>query len=309
MGRRRIPRPPRPRLISVVALGMVLALLSALVYTAGSLTLKSAIERGATANQVNVFTNLIMALLVQPFWLFDRPGIPNAALWQPALCGALFFIGQIFTFAALSRGDVSLATPLLGTKIILVTLFNALIFATPVSLRWWVAAVIASLAVALIAGGLPHTHRRAVGLTVLFSLSGAAFYSFTDALIQHWGNTFDSVAFVPVAFTVTALLTAVYFPIRDRRAFLPVRAALPALVGGGFLLGAQVTGFFFSIVLTRDATLANVIYSTRSIWSVVAAWLGGNLLGLHDTEAGPAVMIRRLCGAILLFAAILIILL
>jgi len=288
---------------------MALAVCSALIYTGGSLFLKAAIERGATANQVNAYTNIIMTLIVQPLWLFDNPGIANAPLWQPALCGTLFFIGQIFTFAALTRGDVSLATPLLGTKIILVTLFNALIFSTPVSLRWWIAALIASAAIALIAGGLPHTHRRAVGITVLCSLAAATFYSFTDALIQHWGTSFDSFAFVATGFGVTGFLTAVCFPLWDRKAFHPIRAAIPALVGGGVLFGVQVTGFFFAIVLTRDATLANVLYSTRSIWSVVAAWLGGHLLGLRDTEVGPRVMTRRLCGAVLLFAAILLILL
>jgi drug/metabolite transporter (DMT)-like permease len=293
----------------MLTLGMTLALLSAFIYTGSSLFLKSAIERGATANQVNACTNILMAILVQPLWLFDRPSIANAPLWQPVLCGSIFFCGQIFTFAALSRGDVSVATPLLGTKILLVTVFNALIFGVPVTLRWWVAAFIASLAIAFIASGAPHTHRRAVGITVLLSLCAASLYSFTDALIQHWGKTFDSIAFLPVAFGSTGLLTLLTFAIRDRRAFRPRRAALPALTGGSILFCAQVTGFFFAIILTQNATLANVIYSTRSIWSVAAAWLGGHLLGLRDTEVGHAVMTRRLCGAILLFAAILLILL
>ena len=288
---------------------MTLALLSALIYAAGSLFLKSAIERGATANQVNVFANLLMALVVQPVWFFDQPDSANAPLWKPLLCGALFFVGQIFTFAALTRGDVSVATPLLAVKIILVTLINALIFSTPVSLRWWISACIATGAVALIAGGLPHTHRRAVGLTVLCSLIAATLYSFTDTLIQHWGGTFDSPAFLPAMFGLTGFLTIVVFSLFDRRAFRPSRAALPGLVAGGLLFGVQVAGFFFSIVLTRDATIANVLYSTRSIWSVVAAWAGGHLIGLRDTEAGRGVMTLRLCGAILLFAAILLILL
>ena len=292
----------------MVGLGMVLALLSALLYTGGSLFLKSAIERGATANQVNAVTNLLMALLVQPLWLLDRPEIVNATLWQPALCGVIFFFGQIFTFAALTRGDVSVATPLLGTKILLVTIFSAVVFGAPISLRWWVAAGVASVAVALIAGGVPHGHRRAVGITVLCSLTASSLYSFTDALIQHWGNTLDAFAFAPAMFGVSGLLTAVWFPLRDPGVLRPPRTAVPMLLGGGFLLGVQVTGFFFSIILTRDATLANVLYSSRSVWSVVAAWLGGHLLGLRDTEVGSGVMTRRLCGALLLFAAILLIL-
>jgi len=65
---------------------------------------------------------------------------------------------------------------------------------------------------------------------------------------------------------------------------------------------------FFAIILTRDATLANVLYSTRSIWSVAIAWFGGHLLGLRDHESGHAIMARRLCGANLLFVVVLIML-
>lgn len=288
---------------------MVLALVCALIYTGASLCLKSAIQRGVTSNQVNLGVNLAVAFIVQPLWLLDGPDVVNAPLWQPLLCGLIFFAGQAFTFAALSRGDVSVATPLLGTKIILVTALNALVFSLPVSGRWWVAAVIGSLSVALIAGGAPRHHRHGVGFTVFCSLSAAFLYSLTDVLIQHWGGTFDHWVFLPVMFGLVGIIAVLFYAVRDRRAFVPPRAGRAALALGGVLFGVQVSGFFFSLVFTRDATAANVIYSSRSVWSVAAAWAAGHLLGLREVEAGPMVMARRLLGAILLFAAILLILL
>jgi len=288
---------------------MALALVCALIYTGASLCLKRAILRGATANQVNLGVNLALALIVQPLWLLDDPGAANAALWQPLLCGILFFAGQALTFTALSRGDVSVATPLLGTKIIMVTALNALAFSLPVSGRWWVAAIVGSISVALIAGGAPRHHRQGLGLTVACSLGAAFLYSLTDVLIQHWGGSFDQWVFLPVMFGLVGIFAIFFYGAGDRKAFRPPRASLLPLVAGGVLFGVQVSGFFFALVWTRDATAANVIYSSRSVWSVAAAWAAGRLLGLREVEAGPMVMIRRLLGAILLFGAILLILL
>lgn len=288
--------------------GAVLAVFSALVYTAASLSLKSALERGSTAAQVNIAVNVAMAVLVQPLWLLDRPEIPNAPLWQPLLCSVIFFLGQIFTFTALSRGDVSLATPLLGTKIIFVTAINAVIFQTPVSLRWWIAAIAASVSVALIAGGKPR-QSQSIGFTVLASLAGSLCYSLTDVLIQHWGQDFDESVFPPVMFGAAGLVSVIYYGINDRAAFRPPAAARPALFLGAAFFGVQVACFFFSLVWTRDATLANVLYTSRSVWSVAAAWAAGHLFGLRDVEAGRTVLLRRLLGSLLLFGAIILILL
>ncbi len=292
----------------MLSTGLILALVCAIVYTAASLFLKSAIERGATASQLALVTNLAGAVVTQPLWFFDRPEVANAPLWQPLLCSVILFAGQACTFAALSRGDVSVATPLLGTKIILVTLINAVVFGVAVSLRWWVAAALGSLAIALIAGGRSRGPARAVGITVLFSLAGATCYSMTDVLVQHWGGTFDEMVFPPVLFGVVGLMSLIYYGVLDRSAFKPGRAALPILTLGAFLFGAQIAGFFFALVLSRDATAANIVYSSRSVWSVAAAWGLGHMLKLRDLEAGHQVMFRRLVGAILLFGAIILIL-
>ena len=44
--------------------------------------------------------------------------------WQPVLVALTFIAGQAFTFVALQRGDVSVATPMLGIKILLVALLT-----------------------------------------------------------------------------------------------------------------------------------------------------------------------------------------
>ena len=51
-------------------------------------------------------------------------------LWQPAVIEALYVVAQSLTMIALSRGDVSVATPVMGTKVVFVAVLVTLIAAT-----------------------------------------------------------------------------------------------------------------------------------------------------------------------------------
>jgi len=287
---------------------MLFAFICAIGYTAASLAFKSALGKGASAAQVNFAANLAMALLVQPLWLFDRPEVPNPPLWQPLVCCVTFFVGQLFTFAALKEGDVSVATPLLGAKIVMVTALNALLFGMPISGRWWLAAIGASVGIAIIAAGAPRGEARQVATTALLSLGAALSFSFTDVFVQHWGGASDEIIFLPAMFGMVGIFSTGYYLILQPRAALSCPGATGRLWFGAALLGLQAAGMFLTLVWTNDATGANICYASRSIWSVAAAWAGGRLIGLRDPDAGAAVMLRRLSGALLLFGAIFLIL-
>ena len=124
--------------------GLWFAALAACGYTFATFFLKAALGKGARAGHLNLWSNLSMAIIAQPFWFFEDPNLPNAPIWLPMVTCATFFLGQVFTFAALDKGDVSVATPVLGTKIIWVTAINAAVFSVPISLRWWAASIAAS---------------------------------------------------------------------------------------------------------------------------------------------------------------------
>lgn len=293
----------------MVSLGLSLALVAAFFYTGATFFLKSALLRGASSSQVNLAANLGVVLLTQPFWFLDRPELPNAPLWQPLLCSVTFFLGQLFTFTALRSGDVSVATPLLATKIMFVSAFNALLFGMDVSVRYWVATLIATGAIILVTGGAPRGQARAIGFTALFSLLSALFFSLTDVFVQRWAGAFDTMPFIPVLYGGAGILTVGYYLVSDRRAFCISPKIWPVLSIGVVLLSIQLVMVFLSLVWSKDATAVNVLYASRCIWSVVAAWTAGQLFGLKDREAGTLVMLRRLTGAILLFGAIILILL
>jgi EamA-like transporter family len=59
--------------------------------------------------------------------------------------------------AALRQGDVSVATPLLGAKVIFVAFITSFLFGDPVGVKWWVAAAICTCGIFLVTGAQPRT--------------------------------------------------------------------------------------------------------------------------------------------------------
>ena len=137
-------------------LHLLLPLASSFGYVAGVLLLKRSAAFGVGIWRTTFIANLLHTVCLAPLWLLG-PGPGAGSWWQPLITGVLFFIGQIATFVAIERGEVSVATPILGNKIILVALISALLLPDPVPLKWWIAAALSTTAIALLNRRSAHT--------------------------------------------------------------------------------------------------------------------------------------------------------
>ena len=131
-------------------------LASSFGYVFAVLLLKRSADWGVGVWRTAFISNLAMGVTFLALLLLGGPGQPVSMWWQPVLSGGLFFAGQIFTFMALHHGDVSVATPVLGLKIVLVAFSSVLLLPDPVPLKWWVAAGLSSLAIVLLSLSLIH---------------------------------------------------------------------------------------------------------------------------------------------------------
>ena len=83
------------------------------------------------------------------------------------------------------------------------------------------------------------------------------------------------------------------------------RAAWRWLAPGSVLLAIQAAGMAYTLGAHGRATVVNILYSTRGLWSVLAIGLLGAWLGTDGEQKLPgAVFGRRLFGAGLMFAAV-----
>src|SRR5688500_15336083 len=114
-------------------LPIILPLLSAVGYVVAALLLKRAGELGAGPWRLAWTCNWISAIVFSPLALLGG-SIPSwNQLWQPAFVASLYLFGQVLTFYSFKIGDVSVATPVLGLKIILVAFFTTVLLREKIS--------------------------------------------------------------------------------------------------------------------------------------------------------------------------------
>ncbi len=305
---------------------LAVVLLSAITYTAGALCFKAALTRGVSVWQVSLWCNVSMAVLYLPFWTSADVGELWAHWSLVAVVTVLFFVGQLLTFLALNFGDVSVATPMLGAKVVLVPIVAAGFFLESVSRRWWLAAALSTCAVVVVSRSVPVRTADAPNLpgdaparrenqllrTIAASLGAAAIFATTDVLFQFWSRAVGVAGFVAGMYTLLGVLSlAVYLPVFGKK-LLALPAAAPArhaLLAGCLLQAGQ--NLVMSLVLRfhGHATAVNVVYSSRCVWSVALAWATARWVGGTEDRLPAHLLWMRLGGAGLLLAAICLVML
>ena len=281
-------------------------LCSALGYAIAALMLKRATTGGAGPWRVSFLTNWLQAAIFSLLWLLPTEHPATAThVAHAVISGAVFFVGQVFTFLALSRGDVSVATPVLGSKVIFVALFTVLLGTANVTAAMWAAVALTACATALLGVG-GQVRREALLRSLLYGFSAAAAFAFTDVLQQQWVKAWGFSHYVAVQFLTVAVLSFGLMPFfRESLRTLPGTAWRWTFAGGA-LLSVQALGIAWSIV-HLGATDTNVLYNSRGVWSVVLVWTVGHWFGNTERSQGRGVMLRRLAGSALLLAAIALI--
>jgi drug/metabolite transporter (DMT)-like permease len=283
---------------------LVFPFLAGIVYVAGALLLKRAADLGADVWRITRICNFTIAAFFLPTWFLGGSTSWNL-LWQPAVAALLFVVGQVFSLLALKIGDVSVATPVLGLKILLVAMLTAMLLHETPAPSLWTAAILSSGAIALLNfnRGAAHHH---VGRTIILASAAAAAYALFDVLVQKWSPNWGAGRFLPSMMFFVALFSCFLGTRAQKKP--PLAKAAPWLAGGAACLGLQGMMFVTPIAIYGNATVANVLYSGRGLWSVLAVWLVGHWFGNRERHLGRSVLAWRFVGAVLLLAAILIVL-
>jgi drug/metabolite transporter (DMT)-like permease len=212
-------------------------------------------------------------------------------------------VGQMASVLALKQGDVSVATPLLGMKVLLVAIFTVIVLCQPVSLGLWAAAFMATFAFVLLRG--PKGRSRSNFLsTVLYSLLCAASFALCDILIQKWAPSCGSGKFLALMFMIIAVLSLGFVPFFRFKPFSYSLLTWKWLWWGISCIAVQAVGMGIALSYFGNATATNIVFSSRGIWSVLIVWRLGAFFGNTEREAGARTMVARLAGSTLLFAAI-----
>ncbi|HEX7901904.1 MAG TPA: EamA/RhaT family transporter [Planctomycetota bacterium] len=281
----------------------LLPLASSLLYVLAVLFLKQANDRGVGLWRTTVVTNLLVALLFSGLTVLG--GQVHPALWyQPALVGLIFLVGQILGFLAIQRGDVSVATPVMGIKVVLVALGVTLLLGERVPAALWAAALLSSAGLLFLNRGDPSPRAGRAGPAIGFGILAAAAFALFDVLTQKWSPAWGAGRFLPLMMGCVALYTVLYVAIFRVPLGHVSREARRPLFLGGLFMAVQAVSLIAAIAVFRKATTINVVYSARGLWSVLAVWVVGHWFANRERDQGSSVFRARLIGAGLLLAAV-----
>ena len=284
---------------------LIFPLLSSLLYVVGVMLFKRAVDFRVGVWRTTFVSNVIAALA---FTLILPMGgtLHWESLWQAALVAALFLGGQVFTFLALDKGDVSVVTPALGAKTVMVAWLSVLLLSVALPWQLWLSAVMSFLAIVLLNKGGSAKVRAGLWRAIGLSLVAAGCYALFDVLVQKWSPAWGAGRFLPVMFGFCALFSLAFMPLFKEPLRAIPAAAWPWLLGGALCVGFQALSLVTAVAVFGDATAINVIYSARGLWSVVAVWLVGHWFHNQELHLERGILGWRLTGAALMTGAIVV---
>lgn len=283
---------------------LLLPLLAAVVYAVAALAIKRAFAFGMGMWRMTFLANMAMGVLFIPLIFLGGVDEPTGRWYQPLLGGLAFFTGQIFTFLALEKGDVSVATPVLGSKVLLVAFFSTFLVAQPITATLWIAAGLTTLGLFLLQGSTPVERRRILP-TILLSATSAAAFALNDVLIQRWAPLWGIGHFLPLMFGALSLYSLAFIPFFRGPLLAFPRSGAAWVVSGCLLLALQALILTVTFGTFGNATGVNVVLSSRGLISILLVWMVGHWFANTEQHLGRAVLGKRLAGAVLLVAAII----
>ena len=288
------------------SLHLLLPSCSSVLVVFGLLCLKRAQQRGASPWTSVILVCWSSACVFPALALMGGTMQPVGMLWQPAIIGGLFLVGQLLMFLAVERGDVSIAAPVLGVQVLIVPAASRFFVDEELSTRIWIAAAIAVAGIVFVQTRDAAVDRARIAASVGYALLAACTMTLFDLLIQRWAPTWGAGYFLPIAFAWAALFSLACIPLADRPADLRRLGVIQPLAVGALLMAVQAIGMTLTLGLFGDATRVNIVYSLRGLWGVLLTWMLARQFS--ESVSGPShrTMAMRLVGAALIGVAVVI---
>ena len=290
---------------------LLLPLLASLLFVTGLLCIKRATTAGVSPWTVTFLANQWGALAFSTLWALGGPSQPIHMLWQPAVIAVLYILGQAFTFSAINRGDVSVATPVFGIKVVLVAFL--LMFALGKSLPSTVVvgAVLATAGIGFVQWSpreAAPSQRRRLWFTIVTAILAALSFATFDVLVQAWAPAWGVGRLLPTVYWIVGVSSLGFLPWFQHQ-YLWDRRVRRVLLSGTLLIALQAICIVFTLGAFGDAARVNVVYAMRGMWGVLLAYFVAKRWGGSEAALPRNVLTARFIGAGLLTVSVILVVL
>lgn len=290
---------------------LLFPLLSSILFVVAATFAKKATLLGVSPYTATALSNFLLAMCWFLFGCLRGEWLPMSGWWNALWIAVAFVSGQLSTYLAFRLGDVSLATPVFGVKIIIVAFISSVVNQSGIDLRVWIAAILATMGVIVMQLGgsnanAPKLTARRAALAIGFALFAATALSVFDVGVQSAGKRYGATTFLTTMFSCVGLLSLTLLPWTDRVDSLRKSTALQPLILAGILMAAQAISITYSLAQFGDATRINIVYSLRGLWSVLLAWQLSRWAASSEGHPSSRTLIVRLIGTVLLTTAVIV---
>lgn len=286
---------------------LLLPLAAAIIYSVASMLLKKALVEGAHPMACFHINNWAGSLVFIPLAFFETQKVAWPLWPAPVGVGVMFFVGSWFTFVAMQRGDVSLVTPVLGSKVVFVALATSLLIADGMPRLMWLAALLTTGGIIMMSATDLKTPRGArLAGPVTMALISASFFALADVVMQKYAPQFGGRMFLAVMSGTNGLLSATVMLLGINRPPMPRSRATAWSVAGSALIACQSFLMGLALAFHSDAIGVNVVYATRGLWSLMVVAVLGPMIGNRERHESGRAYGARVLAALLLLAGVLI---
>ncbi|WP_246112629.1 DMT family transporter [Allorhodopirellula solitaria] len=284
---------------------LLLPLLASLLFVGGMIFAKRASLAGIGPLTFLFVSNLCACGAFSFLWMLGGE-LPSADMWwQPVVIAGLYLIGLTFTFLAIQMGDVSVATPVFGIKVILVALLLTAVEVNPPGVSIWLAALLATLGIALIQW-TGEGERHHLVLTIVFAVLSATSFATFDISVQRCAPVWGAGRLLPAIYWTVGVASLVLVPWvqwSDLRRVEIQKLVFP----GAMLVALQAVCIVLAVGMFGDAARVNVVYALRGLWGVGLAWLAARIWGGREANLSRSTLLTRFLGAAVLTAAVVVV--
>lgn len=288
---------------------LLLPLAAAIIFALSTLFLKRALQDGVRLIQSVHVSNFMVGAVTIPLFFFQREPVAWDHIYQPLLVSCCFFAAGVATVIAIRRGDVSLVTPLMGTKVVFVALGSVIALGEVLPPSLIFAAILTAAGILVL--GIPDMKGgRNFGITTLYALGSAGLFGICDLMVQTWAPGFGRLAFIAVTSNGVALISLLAI----LRSHLPTGKPFVWPSGpnrywiwmAALFVGLQAVIVGIALATFHDATGINVVYASRGLWAIALVALVGNWFGNTERSSSGKLYIFRVVGTIMLTSAIVL---
>ena len=288
---------------------LLLPLGSAFLYALGSVFVKRGLEEGATLDQSFHLTNFAIGIAFVPLFFLETREVRWDLVHQPIITAVAFFFGGWLTFVAIRRGDVSLATPLMGTKAVFVAIAITVLAGRSPTEALWLAAILTAIGILLMGAKDLHARDPAFLPVTAAALGSAATFAVCDVFVRMWSQTFGAMTFLAISSVLVGVFSIPVWLFQNRKRRLPLIPPRPAgrfVLAGAGLIGFQAIFLGLALSFIDDATGINVVYASRGLWAIVLIGWAGHHFGNHERHRAGVAFWWRVVGTALLTTGIVI---